>query len=176
MSLKVPVMFDLQFPIKEIKHWSSQFEYDGDDAIQDGVGPRAKNRGHLTKREFLEICYWKTARSRSRCESNPPELIREATRLAFSAKSEMLRIGILTLLEGVGWPTASTILHFCHRDPYPILDYRARWSLGVDPPPSVYGFDFWWEYVTKCRSLARKARVNMRVVDRALWQYSKTNQ
>ena len=59
-------MFDLQFPIDEIEHWSSKYEYDGDGAIKDGVGPRAKNRGYLTKPEFLEICYWKTPRSRLR--------------------------------------------------------------------------------------------------------------
>ncbi len=170
------VMFDLQFPIDEIEHWSSKYGYGGDDAIKDGVGPRAKNRGYLTKPEFLKICYWKTPRSRSKCDSNPPGLIREATRLAFSAKSELLRIGVLDLLQGVGWPTASTILHFCHSDQYPILDYRALWSLGVDAPPAVYRFDFWWEYVTTCRSLARESRVTMRVLDRALWQYSRNNQ
>jgi len=169
-------MLELRFPIDEIKHWSSEYEYDGDDVISDGIGPRAKKRRYLTKPEFLEICYWKTPRSSSRCDSNPSELIREATRIAFSVKSESLRIGVLVLLQGVGWPTASTILHFCHRDRYPILDYRALWSLGVEERRTVYSFDFWWEYVTECRSLAREARVTMRVLDRALWQYSKDNQ
>ncbi len=37
---------------------------------------------------------------------------------------------VLRFLDGVEWPTASTILHFCGARPYPILDYRALWSLG----------------------------------------------
>ena len=58
---------------------------------------------------------------------------------------------------------------------YPIIDYRALWSLGVtDPPP--YTFDFWWAYTEHCRALAKKYRASMRVLDRALWQYSKENQ
>ena len=31
-------------------------------------------------------------------------------------KEERLRIEILTLLDGVGWPTASVILHFYHKE------------------------------------------------------------
>ena len=37
-------------------------------------------------------------------------------------------------LSGVRWPTASVLLHFGHRDRYPILDYRALEALGVPSP------------------------------------------
>lgn len=83
---------------------------------------------------------------------------------------------MLTLLSGVQWPTASVILHFCAAEPYPILDFRALWSLSEDVPPSGYTFPFWWSYCEATRCLAAKARVSMRVLDRALWQYSKENQ
>jgi hypothetical protein len=36
-----------------------------------------------------------------------------------------MRTKVVTLLNGVRWPTASAILHFCHADPYPVLDVRA---------------------------------------------------
>ena len=78
------LMFDLEFAIDEIENWSSKYEYDGDDAIQNGAGPRARNRRYLTKAEFLDIRYWKTPRSRSRCDKNLPGLIREATQLGTS--------------------------------------------------------------------------------------------
>ena len=87
-----------------------------------------------------------------------------------------LRIGVLTLLDGVQMPTASVLLHLAHRDPYPIIDYRALWSLGVDAPPTPYSFAFWEAYTRACRSLARAANVSMRTLDRALWQYSKERQ
>jgi hypothetical protein len=66
-------------------------------------------------------------------------------------------------------------LHFGHTDQYPILDYRALWSLAVDPPPP-YSFSIWWRYVEFCRTLAKKCDVSVRTLDKALWQYSNENQ
>ena len=97
------------------------------------------------------------------------------TEVALSTGCEQLRVESLTLLRGVHWPTASAILHFCHADPYPVLDVRALWSLGVERPPP-YAFDFWHAYTLACRKIARRARVSMRDLDRALWQYSKEQQ
>ena len=88
---------------------------------------------------------------------------------------ERLRIGALRCLSGVEWPTASVLLHLAHKEHYPILDFRALWSLGFDKPPA-YTFDFWKKYVQTCRRLAKQQGVDMRTLDRALWQYSKENQ
>jgi len=96
-----------------------------------------------------------------------------ATRFALSTPSERLRIESLTLLHGVAYPMASVILHFCHRDPYPILDVRALWSLGTEEPSSGYTFDFWLRYTTTCRDFAAAAGCDLRTLDRALWGYSK---
>ena len=86
-----------------------------------------------------------------------------------------LKVGVLLLLEGVSWPTASVILRFCDRGLYPILDYRALWSLGVAPPPP-YRFPFWRAYVDFVRGLHERTGLPMRTLDRALWQYSKERQ
>lgn len=118
---------------------------------------------------------WKSPRVVKHLESNSDALVRKATSIALSVETEELRIGALTILRGVGWPMASVILQFCHEDPYPILDFRALWSLSVDVP-SVYTFPFWWAYTQHCRKLAEQAGVDMRTLDRALWQYSKENQ
>jgi hypothetical protein len=67
------------------------------------------------------------------------------------------------------------ILHFCARDPYPILDVRALWSVSAKPPAHV-DYPFWAEYTRFTRMLAARAGVSLRVLDRALWQYSKENQ
>lgn len=86
-----------------------------------------------------------------------------------------MRIEVLTLLCGVGWPMASVILHFGYENQYPILDFRALWSLGVDAPNS-YTFQIWEPYTHFTRELADKAGVSMRELDRALSQYSKEKQ
>jgi hypothetical protein len=130
------------------------------------------------KVEFLILAKWKAARNIRQCEANAPEEIEYATRMALSPenKYERLRIGILNCLQGVGWPMASVLLHFGHKGPYPILDFRALWSLGLDEEPWSYNFDFWWSYVECCRNLREKAGTTMRTRDRALWQFSKEHQ
>ena len=56
------------------------------------------------------------------------------TRAAFFARSERVRVEVLQVLHGVKFPTASALLHLWHRDPYPIIDFRALWTLGLEPP------------------------------------------
>ena len=83
---------------------------------------------------------------------------------------------MLTLLDGVSWPTASVILHFCSARPYPILDYRALWSLSCEATAVDYDFGLWWDYVRTTRELADEMGLSMRTLDRALWAYSKDKQ
>ena len=167
--------FNLRFPVKEMQYWASRYQY-ADDGVAYEVGESAKEKGYLNKEEFLSICYWKTPRSRSKCERNSEKQVEEYTRQALSVSNEELRIGTLTLLHGVSWPTASVILHFCHKDDYPILDFRALWSIGFDRQPSFYDFSLWRDYTIYCRDIASAAGVDMRILDRALWQYSKERQ
>ena len=95
-----------------------------------------------------------------------------ATRRALAVTDEASRIAALLELEGVGVPTASTLLYFAFPDDYPILDVRALESLGVKPR-SQYPVSFWLEYLSACREIASGAGVSIRTLDKALWQYSK---
>ena len=165
--------FKLRFPVREIEPYARRYPY-GDEA-EFLLAETVKRRGFLTREEFLAVCHWKSPRTQPRCRSNSSEFIRDVTQCALSTSSEQLRIEVLTLLAGVSWPTASVMLHFFHREPYPILDIRALWSLGCDAPKQ-YDFPFWESYTKFCRSLAQKAGVSMRTLDRALWQYSKEKQ
>ena len=149
-------------------------EYDHE--IESVLAPQVKKRGYFSKPEFEQICAWKTPRSKPKVAGNSAEFIEAATRTALSTASEQLRVEVLTLLHGVSWPTASVVLHFCHQEPYPILDVRALWSLGVDASKVPYTFDLWWGYTQVCRGLAKSTGLSMRQLDRALWQYSKDNQ
>ena len=164
--------FQLQFPPKDVQYWANRYEY-GDDAIQKIVS-EVRQRRFLLKEEFLAVCRWKSPRSQPRCQTNSPSFIREVTHVALSIAEERLTIEVLTLLDGVSWPTASVILHFFHSDAYPILDVRALESLGVKKAVK-YDFAFWREYVHCCCRLSKRCKVSMRTLDRALWQYSKDN-
>jgi hypothetical protein len=173
--------FQLRFKLERVPELARAYqqrsppkERELEDRIESVIAPSVQQRGYFTKTEFLDVCRWKTSRTRPRCEENGEDFICETTRMALSATQERLRIEIPTLLDGVDWPTASVLLHFGHKDRYPILDFRALESLGLATPPTTYAFPFWWSYVTECRRLA--GSYSMRELDRALWQYSKEPQ
>lgn len=169
-------MFSLRFNKKEITLWASRYPIAYDQEIETVVAPRVRKQGYFSKSDLKVMCSWKTPRSKPLIGSNPENFIRAVTHTALSTPDERLRIEVSTLLAGVKWPTASVLLHFGHSDPYPILDYRALWSLGVDASQIDFDFEFWRKYTQLCRTLATKAGVSMRILDRALWQYSKENQ
>lgn len=167
--------FRLRFPEHQIPYWAGRYAYPGEADIEERVAPAARSRGHLTREEFLALCRWKTPRSQPRCSRNTEAAVEEVTRVALGTRNERLKIGALLTLHGVSWPTASVILHFCDHGRYPILDYRALWSLGFAGPPA-YGFAFWEAYFAFVRDLAERTKMSMRTVDRALWQYSNERQ
>lgn len=128
----------------------------------------------MTKNQLISICEWKSARSKKHVLLNEEKFIKEITSIAFTTQNERIRIEILNILDGVNWPMASTILHFCHRDPYPILDFRALQALGQKGSKRV-NYKFWTEYTEKCRDLSKRNHLDMRTIDMALWQFSKEN-
>jgi hypothetical protein len=137
--MAVATMFRLRFREDQIQHWAARYEYPGEQELIEGPVAASRARGHLTRADFLAVARWKSPRSRSRCARNDPHFVEEVTRLALEpSTSDRLRIESLTLLTGVAWPTASVILHFCHREVYPILDFRALWSLRC-AVPTQYG-------------------------------------
>lgn len=154
---------------------SSPREREIERRIEAEIAPRIRGAGFVTRPDFLVLTHWKSPRSKKRCETNAESYVEETTRLAFAARDERLRIGILRLLEGVEWATASVLLHFGARDRYPIFDFRALWSLGFDTPPAC-SFPLWWRYTLTCRQLASRAGVSMRDLDRALWEFARQNQ
>jgi len=163
------------FPVSAIERWADAFHDASDSFIEKDIAPVARRQGYLTRDQFLRIAGWKTVRSRPRCEKNDARFVKEVTRAALGSKNERFKIQALRLLEGVEWPTASVILHFCDRGRYPILDVRALWSAGLDATPS-YAFPLWMEYTDFMRGISTKAGVSMRTLDKALWQYSKVKQ
>ena len=117
------------YPQDQVTHWAERYpSVAGDGALRRRLRPVVRARGYLTRDEFLEICRWKSPRSKPWRAGNDDFTVRTVTRAAFGTKDESLKIDLLRTLKGVEWPTASTLLHFCDRRPYPILDFRARWS------------------------------------------------
>ena len=165
----------LRFSPHDIRDIAARYGYSAGDASLLAMRPAVKKRRCLRLAELHEVAKWKAPRSAGHVWKNSEAYVAEITGFALAVKCERARIESLTLLDGVGWPMASVILHVFHADLYPILDYRALWSVSLQVP-AQYSFAFWQRYVEFCRGIAATAGVDMRALDRALWQYSKENQ
>jgi hypothetical protein len=168
----------MRFPKTEVLALADSYGYADDIEVQE-IGVRSRMAGYYTRGDFLGVCEWKTrGRPRRHYQRNSEDDVRRVTAIALSSADEKTRImsliGAEGGLRGVSWPTASVLLHLAHKEPYPILDFRALWSLQCDQ--SYYTFDFWLRYVKECRRLAVECEVPIRILDRALWEYSKRNQ
>lgn len=168
-------LFKLRFQAKTIRDCAKRYPIEYDTEIENVIVPQVKVRGYFLREKFIRLCHslCETPRSQPKVSSNSADFIKSVTQTALSTPSERLRIEVLALLNGVRWSTASIVLHFCHTEPYPILDVRALWSLGVETSAVVYNFEFWNAYTQFCQELAEEAGVTMRELDRALWQHSK---
>ena len=166
-----PAGFELRFPPEEIEPLARRFGAADDPSIL-AAGAAARARGRYTRPEFLAVCAWKTVRSRPQVARNDDGAVADVTRRALAAGDEGERMQALLELQGVGVPTASTLLYCAFPADYPILDVRALESLG-QPPRSGYTVEYWLGYLDACRELARRHGVSLRTLDKALWQYSK---
>jgi hypothetical protein len=136
-----------------------------------------RRRGHLTKREFLAICRWKSPRAIRHYLKNSPARIRRQSAAALAARSERARFEALTALDGVGAPMASAILTLTNPRRYGVIDIRV-WQLlfdlgSVRTKPGGVGFTFgdWHLYLTELRHHAKQLGVSVRAVEYSLFLY-----
>jgi len=165
----------LRFKESSIPQYAAKYKILPQELILINLKDLVFSQGFLNKDQLRIVAKWKSPRSAGYMEKNSPAFVKEITGFSLNALDEKTRIEILTILDGVSWPTVSVILHFFHKDPYPILDFRALWSASVKVP-SQYDFKFWWEYVEFCRNVAKSNKIDMRTLDRAMWHYSKEKQ
>jgi hypothetical protein len=168
---------DIEVLAKRYWNYQSPAQRQRELDIIDTLAPAFRQRGYLNLDELVVLAAWKSPRIVPRVrDRNNATFVREVTRTALSpAISEEMRIKILPILQGVQWAVASVVLHFGFDDPYPILDFRVLWSLQ-EPQPTAYTFDLWRRYTDFCRQYSKEHRVSMRLLDRALWTYSKERQ
>jgi len=93
--------FELKFPASQMEPLASRFGY-GDETRLLAVGAAARARGRYTREEFIEVCAWKTARSRSKVTSNRTTAVAAATGRALGTEDEVTRMSALLDLAGVG--------------------------------------------------------------------------
>lgn len=150
-------------------------QYEGDDSSIEDLVEKVKERRYLKKCELLTLSYWIKNTNKRLIEQNSDNVVEEKTKLALAAETEKDRIEYLYCLDGVASAVASAILHWFHNDDYPIYSTPALKALGVKKKHCKPLFDDWWCYVSFCRRIKEENDIeDMRTLDRALRQYSRT--
>lgn len=164
--------FVLQFPPSELLALADRYGYEQDnDALNAG---RNISNSNYSIANLKIIIGWKSARIAGLIEKNSPSDVAKALRFATDKRtSEKWAIETLCRLKGVGVPVASAILTMVYPDKYTIIDFRALEALGIQRGDGEETVDFYLEYLRTCRSLAQECKIDLRTLDRALWQWSK---
>lgn len=138
-------------------------------------GIEIKNRGYMTKTEFLNICLWKSRRPKKRYNLNSEEQIITTTKLAFLEKDEETKINILKLLDGVLIPTASALLSVVNPEDYPIIDKRCVQSLQDLKliKWKIINNKNWLLYLTIIRNLSKELNLTCREIEKGLFAYNR---
>ena len=140
------------------------------------VGKNFQKNHRLAPEEFFAIVIWKSNRAKTNVRrgiEKSKKTVRTITSEVFQAKTPEQKLNILTSIPNIGIPIASAILTVCYPDDFTVADYRAYATLkdfGVEVAgnPTV-NVSAYFEYLKKCKELARKHNLSLRNFDRILW-------
>ena len=163
----------LLFDESKINFYASKYSRTYDNPIEE-IKDEVMKRKCLKKCDLIKLSDWKTkGRAVHHVLQNSNDYVERITAASFTNTNEYQRVDSLFHLHGVQLATASAILHWFHKDPYPIWDFRARESVRLDTTQYRNWFERWEAYTLFCRDVAQRNNVTMRSLDRALWIYSK---
>lgn len=156
-----------------IEKWAkrySVFDLKKDLWIESVINNACK-RGHLTQFDLACLGRWKMGhQNKDQIKNNPRKNVERRSAASLLAKTDEERMRHMRALEGVGLAVTSAFLHFAFPDDkYPIIDFRAVRSLGKTT--KGYGDSHWPAFLKECRCLTKRYQVDMRTLDRALWQF-----
>lgn len=139
-----------------------------------GLKTGIQKRGYLTKKELHGVARWKSKRTSYLTLENTASSIKSCTEKAFKFTNDWEKLKTLTQLRGIGYLTASVILHLYDKQEYPILDKHTIWASGWDYKLRISS-GFWNAYIYFSRTPTQYRNISIRTLDRALCYYSKVN-
>src|SRR6266496_6426372 len=134
-----------------------------------------KKRGYLLKAELIKISKWKSPRAIQLIKSNSEKSINRLTQEAFSTRNEKHKLELLTELNGVSVPMASSILMLLNPKRYGVIDIRVWQVLYVmgtmtsNAKGANFKFSEWNRYLVTIRHFASKFNVKARDIERTLF-------
>lgn len=172
--------FKLQFDISEIPSLAARYE-EAQGHLDDQAFARAANivlrKGEHTNAtidDLLAVMRWKSQRALGHLRYNTDEEIFEALDIAMDAEHERTAIAVLCGLEGFGVPMASAVLTALQGNSdderFTIIDWRALEALGRKNESIT--LPLYLDYLDFIFELKERTGHSLRVIDRALWQWS----
>ena len=162
----------IQIDKEFIRYWDKRHDDPnvGDDEeeynlIQNKVSDEISHIGTLSRDTFPQVMDWKDFESYQRI-------------IEYSTEApDEIKLPILCILDGVGIPVASTILHFVYPDKFPIVDYRVTEVLNdADKLESQSITQSSYKvYLKAIMDICREIGCDIRTLDRALFAYHKFN-
>jgi len=129
------------------------------------------------RQKLIKLCDWKTGNRVQRHYGQGPHndqlWICRVMTLAQQVPDKR-KLKVLTLLDGVRTPTASTILYFLFPHTFPIFDKYAPKTLKAanlwQRKENDKSEEAWWDYVQIVRGLSICLDLPLRTVEKALFQ------
>lgn len=163
-----------------VKQWHPRYDEEG--VANDYIGyedvlkvvSEEISQGFITEATFFRILNWKAPRVKGKIRKNDFNYYNKGIQRAIAA-SESEKLKILTGLQGIGVPVASTILNFIYPDQFPIMDIRvteALINLGYlqVKSRSLANYPRYRQVILR---IVQESGCSMRNVDRALFAYHK---
>ena len=157
-----------------ILYWAAQYEQKVSPALWElekellELREKVRQDKQLTKDQLKKLVRWKLPRQLENIKKNCEDCVVKKTSAAFRTVDIQGSIDHLSKLKGIGVSIGSTILHFFHKDDFPIFDQHALRAVGKE-----YDECLWKCYVDFCREIAKENNVCMRTLDRALYRFGK---
>ncbi len=171
---------------KQIAPYKISMDDDNTEEIKSELLTAQQNRQpfYLTSDEFDKILKWKLrsqyGRQKEIRKANTEETIKTITRTAFSITHSdpeyeiELKLGILSLLKGVGIPVASAILALNFPERYTVIDYRV-WRQVFDEVKNYFSLHDYKKYLKEVQRLAEELNWSVQEVDMAIWEYDRVH-
>lgn len=141
-------------------------------------------KGTITQSTFRRILDWKSKRIKGHVSWSEFDVYSQKIIETLNVKDDDEKVKILTSLNGVGIPVASTILHFIYPSHFPIVDIRTVNVLKLSNDlPNYKTLHFYRNTINGYRAFRSvfsdisKKNVNYtyREIDRALFAYDKSS-
>jgi len=144
---------------------------DHEKKLYDVVGIQIKTKEHITLNNLFEILKWRQPALPGHFKLNNEKRVKEISKYAYKTQDEEIRVAVLTLIKGVGLPSATRILSITNPELYPTYHKMGwlvlkKWNFLEEE--YRLNTNKWIQYLNSCRRIMEKYSISGRELDQIL--------